>query len=505
MGEAGYILLTGATGFLGRYLLRDLLAAGRRVAVLARDAQSAPARERVAGLLAFWGERLGRPLPAPVVLSGDLAAPGLGLGAADRRWLRVNCRAVVHCAANVSYQPTAAGEPWETNVNGTHRLLRLCERVGVRALHHLSTAFVCGDRRGVAREDELDCGGGTNNAYERSKFAAERLLRQARDVLVTVYRPSVIVGDSRTGYTSTYHHFYRFLELAVRLSRPAGGASRRRLPMRLPLTGEETQDLVPVDWVSQVLVRLMERPRCHGRTFHLTAARPVRLREVKAIVEGLLHLEGVRWAGPGALGSPTSLEEMVLERFRDYWAYLHNSLVFDCRNTREALPGLPPPPFDRDLAARLLAFARADGWGRGRPTPQMVAARVDCARYVEHFFPRRARASALGRVPLDLTVGLEVRGAGGGQWTCRWGGGELLEVRPGLLPGAAVSYRTDVDTFEEIVRGRTAPQEAFFARRVEIEGDPEKALKFAALLGQFVRECPYAPDGEVADADALRA
>jgi hypothetical protein len=196
---------------------------------------------------------------------------------------------------------------------------------------------------------------------------------------------------------------------------------------------------------------------------------------------------------------------MVLEQFRDYWAYLHSSLVFDCRNTREALPDFPPPPFDRELAARLLAFAQADGWGRGRAAPRVVAARVDCARYVEEFFPRAARESALARVPLDLTVGLDVRGAGGGQWTCRWAGGELLEVRPGLAPGAAISYRTDAATFDEIVRGRTGPQEAFFARRVEIEGDPEKALKFAALLEQFVRECPYAPEAEVTDADALRA
>src|SRR5437764_8408014 len=87
MGQRGWILLTGATGLLGRYLLRDLLTSGRPVAVLARDLRQARAAERVAELVAFWSESLGRALPRPVVLPGDLSLPGLGLTLADRQWL----------------------------------------------------------------------------------------------------------------------------------------------------------------------------------------------------------------------------------------------------------------------------------------------------------------------------------------------------------------------------------------------------------------------------------
>ena len=108
--DSGFILLTGATGFLGRYLLRELLAAGRPVAVLARDARGRPARERVDELVAFGSESLGRALPQPVVLSGDLALPGLGLGAAERDWLARHCRTVLHCAACVTLRRTLDGE-----------------------------------------------------------------------------------------------------------------------------------------------------------------------------------------------------------------------------------------------------------------------------------------------------------------------------------------------------------------------------------------------------------
>jgi thioester reductase-like protein/predicted lipid carrier protein YhbT len=464
---------------------------------LVRNAPGTTAEERVAELLDFWAEVLGRRLPAPVVLNGDLTSPGLGLGAADRRWLAGHCQAVVHAAANVSYQETPGGEVWETNVNGTRHLLELCRPLGITAVHHLSTAFVCGDRHGLVREDELDCGGGPINAYERSKFVAEQMVLQAPGIRATVYRPSVIIGDSHTGYTSTYHHFYRFLELAIRLSKPIG-AARRYLSLRLPLTGAETQNLVPVDWVAQAVVQLVHRPRWHGRTFHLAAWQPVCLQEIKTAVEDVLHLEGVEWGWAKRLDNPTSLEELVLEQFCDYWAYLHRSLLFDCRNTRKALPDLPPPSLDRSLVARLLEFALADQWGRGpiRAIPAGCPASPPplCARYLEEFLPSQVRRSTVARaLSLDLAFAFDIRGEDGGQWSCRWEGGELVEVRRGLDTEVVVTYRTDAATFASLIGGRQTPQDAFFAGHIEIAGDMEIGLKLAAVFEQFLAEVPYKP------------
>ncbi|HEX5272553.1 MAG TPA: SDR family oxidoreductase [Gemmataceae bacterium] len=118
MGNSGCILLTGATGFLGRYLLRGLLASGRRVAVLVRDGS---AEERVRELTDSWADtRHDRPAN-PVVLPGDLCAPGLGLAAADRAWLARDCAAVLHAAADVSPRRSPTADPWATSVEGTYR------------------------------------------------------------------------------------------------------------------------------------------------------------------------------------------------------------------------------------------------------------------------------------------------------------------------------------------------------------------------------------------------
>jgi nucleoside-diphosphate-sugar epimerase len=491
------ILLTGATGLLGRYLLRDLLASGHRVTVLVRDSGKAAA-ERIAELLAFWEESGGRGLAQPAVVVGDLALPGLGLGPAERRRLATPGRTVVHAAACVSSQPTVDGEPWETNFHGTRRLLELCRSLGLAEFHHVSTAFICGERRGVVRENELDCGHSPGNAYEHSKFAAEQLVRRFHGVRATIYRPSVVVGDSRTGYTSTYHHLYRFLELAVRLSAPAAEsfgpgkeAPPRRVSVRLPLTGDETLNLVPVDWVSRAVVALLHLPAWHGHTFHLVAREGVRLREVKAIIAELLPLEGIEWAGTEGVTEPTPLEQRILEQFRDYWRYLQSDLVFDCQNTRQALPNLPPPRFERELAARLLNFARTDQWGRGRPPAGCPDVRpgYDCAFFLENVVAEEVQRSMLARVlPGDLSFAVDIRGAGGGQWSFRRGRSRPVEVQRGADPGAAVTYRTDAATFADLVRGRHTAQQAFFDGRIEMAGNMEKALTLAVLIEQFLLE-----------------
>jgi thioester reductase-like protein len=497
MADPRRILLTGATGLLGRYLLRDLVASGRLVSVLVRDARATAAAERVAELTALWSERLAKPLPAPVVLAGDLRCPGLGLGAADRRWAASHA-AVVHAAASVVFRATPDGEPESTNVLGTRRLTELCRSLAVGELHHVSTAFVCGDRADPVREDELDCGQNFHNAYERSKFEAERHVRSDPGLRVTVYRPSVIIGDSRTGYTSTYQGIYPFLELGTRLARPGGGRpdAARALPLRLPLTGDEPRDLVPVDWVARAVVHIANRPRHHGRTYHLVAGRPVPVRRVKEVAEEVLGIGGVEFAGPDGPADPTALEQLFLEHVREYLPYLQGDPVFDARNSRAALRRLPPPAIDRALLARVIAFAARDRWGHrssSPPAPAPEAAGM-CGHYMERFFPQHARRSALARaVNLDALIAFDVHGPAGGQWSCRWTHGELVSIRRGLEPGAEVTYRTDPATFAAVVQGVLVPQEAFFARRIEIAGDLEKALKLAVLFGQFVREFPFPP------------
>ncbi len=494
MAGCKFVLLTGATGLLGRYLFRDLACSGAALAILARDDSTDSASERIAAIQAFWEESLGVRLPQPVVVCGDLRDSGLGFEAGDRAWLSRRCRAIVHAAANVSFRWNDDGEPWRTNASGTRRLLSLAVGLGIPEFHHVSTAFVCGNRPGPILEEDLNRGQQFHNAYEESKHEAERCVRAAR-LRATVYRPSVIVGDSQSGYTSAYHGFYRFLDAACRLARPVratpGDRLRRRIPLRLTLTGREPRNLVPVDWVSSAVASIIGRPEAGGRTYHLIARRPTLVAEIKAAAEEVLGLEGIELTGR-ALVAPTSLENAFLGAVRDYWPYLDGDPDFDDRNTRSAIPDLPAPNVDRELLCRLIGFAAADGWGR-RQSTQTTRPWVDCEDYIERYFPAAAEQSFLVHLPLNVTLGFEVRGPGGGKWVCRVNNGRVSEVTRRASEFSDVIYRTDVETFASVVGARQTPQAAFFERRIEIVGSVEKGLKLAALFAQFVREHPYAP------------
>lgn len=506
------VLLTGATGLLGQFLLHDLLSRNYPVAVLVRDSRKGRAAERVARIVSFWSEHHHRKLPTPVILNGDLGESTLGLTATDRQWLGRHCRAVIHSGASLAFRDTPEREPWRTNVEGTKSLLALCRDVGLSEWHHVSTAFVCGRRAGSIAEEDLDVGQEFHNPYEESKCRAERLVRATPGIRATVYRPAVIVGDSLTGHTSSYNGLYRFLELAVRLASANPTAGEARLPLRLPLTGDEPWNLVPVDWVSRAIVELLGRPRWHGRTFHLVGRSPVSTRLVRDVGADVLNLPGVEFAGPEGVEQPTRLEQLFRDGIREYWPYLGGTPVFASSNTRAALPDLPPPPVDRPMLERLIRFAVADRWGRAParsidlcpPTP----ARSRYGEYIEEVFPTQARRSNLAReAGLDLTVGIDLRGPGGGQWSCRWIGGELMYARRGQEGGAAVTYHTDTETFRAVVGGHQTPQEAFFEQRISITGDLETALKLAVLFGEFLAEQPVPQPrrAEAMDAAPFRA
>jgi len=364
-----YCLLTGGPGLLGRYLLRDSLRTGHRMAVLVRPTETQSAQERVDALLAHWQEQTGQVLPQPVVLEGDLCRPDLNLKVSDLRWIANHCHTVIHSAASLAFFGSdRQREPWLTNVEGTRRVLDLCERYGIGQFHYVSTAYVCGLRDGFIRETELDVGQQMGNDYERSKLEAEKLVRSAPlPQPPTVYRPSIIVGDSRTGYTSAFHGFYAMVKLAHTL---ASQMTLRSITANMMfrashLRSQLRKDYVPVDWVSAVITYLLGRPEHHGKTYHLTAtqATPVALwsRAIQDAVE-----RGSRLADPS---DPTRRDakwflETFLKQSEVYRSYWRDDPQFDRTHTKAAAPYLPCPLVDYSMLLRMAQFAIGTNFGK---------------------------------------------------------------------------------------------------------------------------------------------
>jgi long-chain acyl-CoA synthetase len=363
------IFLTGATGFLGGEVLARLLEREQAtVYALVRAPGDAAARERLDGILVSlfgaaepWRGRV-------VAVPGDVTESGLGLEFATRERLAKRVGRIIHCAASVSFT-LPERQAQEINVDGTRRVLelgRLCSRRGgLEHLVHVSTAYVAGTHAGEFGEDDLDVGQSFRNSYERSKYEAELLVRErAGELPAQIVRPSIVVGDSRSGWTNAFNVVYgplRAFSAGVLTAIPA----RRSAPV----------DVVPVDYVADAILALAGRP---GTTHHLTAG--PRASSISELIELGSAYTGRRapLVVPPALYRSTlhqvlvrrgsARRRKVLRASEALFPYFAMRVRFDDSRARAALAphGIEAPALG-DYFTRLMDFAEGANWGRELP------------------------------------------------------------------------------------------------------------------------------------------
>jgi len=354
-----HILLTGATGLLGRYLLRDLMLADVPVAAVVRGGRRQTAEDRIEALMGTWEDLLQRKMPRPHVLEGDITEPFFGLDATTRHWVDVNCDSILHNAASLSFVATSKdSEPYRSNITGVQNALDLCQETGIKDFHHVSTAYVAGLRTGRILESELDLGQQMSNPYEESKVAAEKLVRSAEFLSPpTIYRPSIIVGDSKTGFTSTFHGFYACLELAHTLVNSmgmVGSNTEKQKKTRISLDGTETKNFIPVDWVSEVITSIITHPQYHGQTYHLTPRERITSAMIRDVLEKSYGFNGAEFSGYGKpIENPDDIERLFYEQIRVYNSYWRDDPEFDTTNLQAACPHLPCPTMNEELLLML--------------------------------------------------------------------------------------------------------------------------------------------------------
>jgi len=377
-GENG-VLLTGATGFLGGEVLARLLERDRDrdpgpVYALIRAADDAAAAERLAGVVESLGLDPAAVGERAVAVAGDVTEPRLGMDTARRAWLAERSGRVIHCAASVSFT-LGLDEARQINVAGTRRMLDLAESCarsgdGLDSFVHVSTAYVSGTHPKAFSEGDLDVGQRFRNSYEQSKYEAERVVRERAATLpVQVVRPSVVVGDSRTGWTSSFNVLYGPLK-----------AFSRGAYSVVPARASAPVDVVPVDFVADAILALAGRPHT---TFHLTAgARASSVGEIVELASAAAGRRAPRTLPPALyrfLVHPLLVRfgaerrRRALRRTEVFFPYFSMRGRFDAERTHKALAplGIEAPPL-RAYFDRLVAFAQASAWGR-RPIARREA------------------------------------------------------------------------------------------------------------------------------------
>ncbi len=250
--------VTGATGFIGRHLVQELVDHREGdIFVLVR----AGSKARIEALTKRWGS--GRVHP----VTGDLAEDALGV---DNEWVAEHAGKIDHFFHLAAiYDMTADDAANEKlNVGGTRHALQLAELLSVGCFHQVSSVAAAGDYVGHFDETMFDEGQHLPSPYHRTKYESEKIVRTEATVPWRVYRPAIVVGDSQTGAMDKVDGPYYFFPVLKRL--------RDTLPAWLPLVGADLGDtnVVPVDYVAKAMDHLGHLPDRDGEAFHLVNPEP---------------------------------------------------------------------------------------------------------------------------------------------------------------------------------------------------------------------------------------
>ncbi|WP_433624765.1 SDR family oxidoreductase [Nocardia sp. CA-120079] len=314
-------LVTGATGFIGRFLIPELLKREGDIHVLVRPGVDSADRYTCCAREWMGGERV-RPV------RGDMGAPGLGI---DPAWIAEHRGSIDHVFHLASSYDLAERD------GGTRHVVDVAEQLKATLLHHVSTVEVAGGFAGLFTEDMFDEGQVLSSPVQRAKFEAEKIVRES-ELGWRIYRPSIVIGHSRTGEIDRIagpYYFFRLLRMAAQLP--------RILPVLVPKLGET--NMVPVDFVARALAHIAHRPDSIRTTYHLADPRRQSAAEAlnlfadeagaphlvevmpKRTLEMMLRVPGTSWLLP-RVGVP-----------QDVLEHSEFSCWFDCRNATAALAG----------------------------------------------------------------------------------------------------------------------------------------------------------------------
>lgn len=387
------LLVTGATGFIGSHLAGALAEAGHSVCLLIRalPTESTTADDRWKRI-ADW-LRLSPAARARItVFAGDLHAPDLHLSADNARFLKANTEESVHAAANTSFSEKKRSEIFRTNIIGLRNLLSFVEGSSCRRIHAISTAYVGGNTQDPCME-VFSPPHGYFNPYEESKHQAEILLREfcsRKGVRLSIYRPSVVYGNSRTGKTFRFNALYHpvraiayLRDLFMKDLLENSGHQAKKMGISLDPTGQTLHmpihfrkgqgrglNLVPIEYCTESILQLMNATG-KDEVFHITNTQSTPLTDLVSFtgrcfkISGMV-VEGVTAPRPQQNPASDALDHLFRRYMEPYQPYIEDTRVFDDSRAVQTLTpaGIHCPGFSYSIFEQCMTYAIKNNWGR---------------------------------------------------------------------------------------------------------------------------------------------
>jgi NAD(P)-dependent dehydrogenase (short-subunit alcohol dehydrogenase family) len=342
-----HYFVTGATGFIGKRLVKTLL---QRKGAVVHFLLRSESQGKVPELLSYWGATAARAVP----VLGDLTAKKLGVSNDDIKKLKGQVDHVYHLAAVYDLGADEESQV-KVNIDGTRNMVELARAIDAGHVHHVSSIAAAGLYEGVFREDMFEEADGLDHPYFQTKHESEKIVRKECKVPWTVYRPAMVVGDSMTGEMDKVDGPYYFFKLIQRM--------RQLLPPWMPSVGLEGGriNIVPVDFVVAALDHISHQSGAKAdlnkKCFHLVDPQGYRVGDVLDIFSKAAHAPKMNlFVNAALLGFiPKSVKKGLLalapvRRIRnavmkdlglpeDIFTFINYPTRFDCRETQAALKG----------------------------------------------------------------------------------------------------------------------------------------------------------------------
>ncbi len=398
------ILVTGPAGFLGGAVTQRLLVSGYKLGLLIRKKDDGPSQTSLGReclikelMLRYQLDEYSQEQCGVVdeqldnnkslyelflsnveVYEGDITSSELGLEKHEYLRLCNEVDEVFHCAAVTHFEMQGADEHTVVNIKGTENVLQFANTGKHKRFHYISTAYVAGKQNGIIYENEMVNGPLFNNEYERSKFVAEQLVIQyakTNDISYTIFRPGIIVGDSKTGATCKFDNLYIFVKVLFNIKNSFAKHKSEDLDdmtIRVPGDPDALINLVPIDYVADAIVAILEKRECVDKIYHITNPVPPKLSELRDLIIPLLDIKDIHVKIDRELEQKNlnTVEKLFLRQTRSYYSYLFSKLQFDDSCTQNVLKGtgIICPSITKELVATLIEFAVSHNWGEKKRT-----------------------------------------------------------------------------------------------------------------------------------------
>ena len=491
------ILLSGATGYLGKHILSQLLQQGYRVFVIVRRKKE-NARSRVINALGCFA-----PVPEKnlVVIEGDLTQPDCGIDLLGLNKLSENgISAVIHSAGLTRFDAHLADDIYLANLQGTKNVYALARNLGIKNFHHLSTAYVAGDTRRTFTSEDLDVGQKFNNPYEASKYKAEKYLCEtcrADAINVAIYRPSVIVGGYPLGENNVVSTVYTFMKALhfireccrrdVERGRGSFSSCGVRqddealfIPLRIAADHELSINLVTVNHVVNQIVKGLKKA-IPGYSVTSLLGKDFTLDKLRSAICSALGVKGITYVDNSAFDeSPrTVIEEKFYRATSSYQPYLLAAPVFDehekNRNMEIDIEKISIE-FNELIEIKKALKQRGDLNRLALNTLGVLGAHD----YFHRFINGQLGDSFLKHIAyVDTKIRFLINGSRVFDHVIHFNKGKISFTNGSDFD---CCYELNQHIFNEIISGKTDIRNAFFDGKIKIKGDREIALKFGFLF-----------------------